>query len=89
MPLSFANDISVLFGQGDVICMNPKGVKLKNYAYMSDPAGDETFPSHANANHVIARLKGLETPQMPLNGPYWTQAKIDVLEHWLNEGCSP
>ena len=32
--------------------MTRRGVKLDNHAYMSDPAGDGTYPDHANARDV-------------------------------------
>jgi hypothetical protein len=74
-PISFGKDIAVMFTAKDKTCMDGLGVKLGDYAYMSDPTGDDKYADHANANHVYARLTGAEKPQMPLGGEKkWTAA---------------
>ena len=51
-PISFANDIAVLFTDPDVGCMNSR-IQLRDYAVMSDPAGNEDFANHATARNVL------------------------------------
>jgi hypothetical protein len=86
MPVSFAKDIKPMFNDDDIACMDGMGVKLDDYTYMSAPAGDETFPDHAAARHVLARLKGSERPRMPMGGPYWSPARTDTLQQWMDDG---
>jgi hypothetical protein len=83
---SFAKDIIPLFRQKDVLCMRGKGVDLTSYDYLSDPTGDAMYPDHANARHVLARLKGDEMPRMPIGGPYWDDGALGVYESWMAEG---
>lgn len=82
-PPTFYQDIVPLFRQLDVECMRNMGVLLLDYAYMSDPAGDSSYPDHANANNVLDRLTGKTTPQMPLGGPYWSQDNLDLFQQWM------
>ena len=89
MATSFAADVSPLFLPLDTHCMKPQGVHLKDYGYMSDAAGDGDYPDHANARHVLARVKGDETPRMPLGAPDWSVAKIGILQNWITDGFPP
>jgi hypothetical protein len=86
---SFAGDIVPLFSQQDLACMAGKGVMLSSYQYMSDPSGDGTFPDHANAGHILARLEGREVPQMPLRAPPWPAARIATFRSWIVGGFLP
>lgn len=63
--------------------MAPMGVLLNDYTYMSNPAGDGTYPDHANANQVYSFLTGKSQPRMPLGGPYWTAAQLQVFNNWM------
>jgi hypothetical protein len=83
MDTSFAKDIAPLFTDGDTRCMGGMGVHLRDFDYMSEPSGDGTFPDHANARHVLARLRGTETPRMPPGGAYWTDAQLALFESWM------
>jgi hypothetical protein len=87
--VSFAAQIAPLFRNQDVFCMNPLAVRLKDYAYMSDGAGDGTYADHANARHVYARLTGDETPRMPAGGPFWSQAQLQLFDDWMDGGFQP
>jgi hypothetical protein len=53
---------------------------------MSDATGNETFADHANARDVYARLAGTETPRMPMGGPYWIDAQLQLFEQWMIDG---
>lgn len=86
---SFKNDIKTKFRPQDIACMNRQQIPIADYDYMSDPAGDGSFPDHANARHVLARLSGTENPRMPLNGPYWSDEDLATLTDWINGGYQP
>ena len=89
MASSFETDISILFTDDDVQCMRGKGVNLRSFGYMSDGQGDDAFADHANANHVLARLEGRESPQMPLGAPPWPPDEIDKFKSWMTDGYQP
>jgi hypothetical protein len=89
MAVSFSNDIAGLFTERDLGCMARAGVELNSYAYMSSPVGDANFGDHAHARHVLARVRGDETPQMPPGGPAWDDAKIALMAAWIDGGYQP
>jgi len=89
MATSFANDVEPLFQPGDIACMARYGVALGTYAYMSDPAGSDDFPDHANACNVLAHLTGASLPRMPMGGPYWPDQQIALFQQWMNDGFAP
>jgi len=64
------------------------GVKLGDYAYMSNPDSDATHADHANARHVLGHLTGDETPRMPPGEP-WSDENIELFRQWLSEDCPP
>lgn len=90
-PISFARDIAPMFTTKDKTCMSGMGVTLADFAYMSDPSGDDKYADHANANHVYARLTGDEVPQMPMGGEKkWNapdnpdgQKNLETLHSWM------
>jgi hypothetical protein len=84
--VSFARDIAPLFSPRDVACMSHLDVHLKDPAYMTDATGNEKFPDHANAREVYARLTGEDTPRMPMGGPYWSDAQLQLLSQWMTDG---
>ena len=86
---SFGADIRPLFTSGDLKCMSAQGVDLGNYEYMSDPASNGIFQDHANARHVLARLTGTETPQMPLGAPHWSAVMLQRYQNWIDQGFLP
>jgi hypothetical protein len=89
LPASFATDIAPLFRSTDVSCMARLGVSLGDYAYMSDPTGGGTFADHANARNVYAHLTGDTTPRMPMGGPYWSAAQLQLFAQWMTDGFLP
>lgn len=89
MGVSFKRDIAPLFTSEDIQCMAPMAVYLNRYDYMADPAGDQSFPDHANANHVYARVTGEEQPQMPLGGDPWTSEMCKTFKQWMESGFEP
>lgn len=62
------------------------GVPLTDYSYMSDATGNQTFADHANARDVYARLAGTAAPRMPMGGPYWADAKMQLFDQWMTDG---
>ncbi len=76
-PVSFANDILPLFTQIDIEHMQPMGVLLSNYAWMSTPA---------NAQNVYGVLTA---HRMPPGGPYWTEAQLGLFNTWMTTGYNP
>lgn len=83
MSTSFGKDIAPLFTDRDAHCMGGMGVHLREYDYMANPEGDAAYLDYANARHVLARLKGTETPRMPPGGPNWSDDQIALFESWM------
>jgi hypothetical protein len=77
---SFKNDILPLFRQVDIAHMQPMGVLLNDYAFMSMPA---------NAQNVYSYLTGNNHPRMPLGGPYWSSAQLALFDRWMTTGYKP
>jgi ActR/RegA family two-component response regulator len=80
--ISFATDIKPVFRAVDVSHMARFGVKLDDYAYMSDPT---------NANRVLAAISRQdgEPPSMPPGGPYWTADQLALFVQWQTDGYQP
>jgi hypothetical protein len=80
--VSFARDIKPLFRAVDISHMRAHGVKLDDYAYMSDPD---------NASKVLGALSPHEgnPPSMPPGGPYWTAAQLALFAQWQKDGYQP
>jgi hypothetical protein len=86
MPISFQEDVRPLFRPDDLDCMSGIGVSLDDFTYMSNSAGNDIFPDHANARNVLAHLTGVARPRMPMGGPYWTDAQITTFQQWMDDG---
>jgi hypothetical protein len=87
---NFSSDILPMFTGSQINCMASQGVMLDDYDYMSDPAGDVTYPDHAAARHIYARLAGTtEGARMPLGGPYWSQDMLNLFQSWMDKGFNP
>lgn len=87
MPtVSFAADIIPLFRPVDIAHMKPRGVKLDDYQYMSNPANN-----HQNAQDVEDALSPQNggSPAMPPGGPYWTPEKLALFAKWRSDGYQP
>jgi len=81
MPISFARDIKPLFRPIDITHMNPHGILLDDYAYMSDPGDD-----HGNAQAVEDTLV---QKTMPPGGPYWSPEQVNLFKQWRSDGYLP
>jgi hypothetical protein len=89
MAVSFSGDILPLFRPVDIDHMKRRRVFLDDYAYMSDPAGNDTYPDHAHARNVYCYLTGDCTPQMPPGGPFWSPAQLELFNQWMTDGFQP
>ena len=78
--VSFARDIRPLFRPVDIEHMKPMGVLLDDFTYMSESN---------NAQSVYDSLTGDTQPRMPINGPYWSQDKLDLFQQWMKGGYQP
>jgi len=79
MAVSFAKDIKSLFREVDIKHMNVHGIRLDDYAYMSQPD---------NANGVLETVVG-DPPSMPPGGPYWTAEQVALFRKWMDDGYKP
>lgn len=79
-PISFERDIRPLFRDIDIDHMEPMGVLLDDYAWMSDAE---------NAKKVHQFLTGDLTPQMPPGGPYWSEQQLGMFSEWMDGGRKP
>ena len=94
MAVSFKTDILPLFTPTDIQHMTGMGVQLSDYTWMSNAAGGTVvtcgpFSDHGNAQAVYAALSGKCQPQMPLGGPYWTPAQLQLFQQWMTDGYQP
>ena len=78
--VSFERDVRPLFRSVDIDHMEPMGVLLDDFEYMSDPG---------NAKRVYEFLNGDEQPQMPIDGPYWTEEQLGLFRDWMSGGFQP
>jgi hypothetical protein len=89
--VSYATQIKPLFTAQDISCMGGMGVKLDDYAWMSDADGGgmsncTNFPDHMHARTVYAHLTGACQPQMPLGGSPWGKSDLDLYNQWMTDG---
>ena len=84
MAVSYATQIKPLFRKNDIACMKGFGVKLDNYAYMSNPA---------NAERVYFKLSPAaeeeDPPRMPEDGAYWPDEQLALYKQWMDDGFKP
>ena len=83
MPdVSFERDIRPLFRAVDISHMDPHGIKLDDYTFMSN---------RDNANKVLEALSPHddEAPAMPPGGPYWTADQLALFAKWQKDGYRP
>ena len=78
--VSFSIDILPLFRAADIQHMSAFGVLLHKHEWMSQPS---------NARNVYRHLTGQALPQMPLGGPFWDEAELDLFRKWMEGGYQP
>jgi hypothetical protein len=78
--VSFERDIKPLFTSDDIDHMEGMGVLLADHAWMSQPD---------NAKNVYEYLTGDQKPRMPPGGPFWDDAKLNLLADWIKGGYQP
>lgn len=74
----FENDILPLFRPVDIEHMEPAGVLLDKYAYMSVPA---------NAERVYGSIAAKRMP--PESDATWPEEKVRLLRAWIDGGLLP
>ncbi|HEX8086925.1 MAG TPA: hypothetical protein VF529_21755 [Solirubrobacteraceae bacterium] len=95
MAVSFQNDIVKLFTNDDIDHMKDKTqvdppVYLAEYSYMSDSAGDDTYPDHANANNVYYQLSNGLMPLDDNDNPVpWPSDQVALFKSWMDDGYQP
>jgi hypothetical protein len=43
----------------------------------------------ANAQAVYGYLTGNNQPKMPIGGPSWNSAQLELFNRWMATGCNP
>ena len=81
-PRGYQEAIRPKFRPGDIACMARRGVKLSDYAWMSDPAGGGGFADHANAHRVF---DALSSGAMPPDTP-WPSDWLLAYQDWMSGG---
>ena len=84
-PPGYRDAIRPKFRPGDVACMVRRGVKLSDYAWMSDPASGGGFTDHANARSVF---DALSSGAMPPDTP-WPPDWLQTYQDWMTGGFGP
>ena len=79
----------------------PEGLQLDaahSYAMLVNVSSAEVGsllrvdPGNPDASYLILKLQGsngIVGQQMPLNGPYLSQATIEVIRQWITDGAAP
>jgi len=79
--VSFARDITPLFRVVDISHMARHGIKLDDYAFMSDPD---------NADKVLGALLPRRRSAFHAPGaPYWTADQLALFTQWQNDRYQP
>lgn len=80
---SFATHIRPKFRQGDIGFMARLGFRMADVGWMTDPAGDETYPDHAHARRLFDAIKnGVMPPD-----EQWPEGWVDLYARWIHSGC--
>jgi len=82
--VSFEADILPLFTQKDIKHMDPMGVRLSDYAYMSDPSND-----HVNAHRVYECVSIGEMPPANSGEESWQPDQVELFSRWMAGGYQP
>jgi hypothetical protein len=80
MTVSFKSDIEPLFTTMDIEHMTNLGVRLDDYAYMSQPD---------NASRVHEAVAGGWMPPGNSGEQPWSQDKVQTFKAWMDGGCQP
>ncbi len=86
--------VSALLSERCIICHSgggaPLGLSLDSYDGVMNGSfmGAVVSPGDPAGSEIIRRLRGLSTPQMPLDGPpFLDDAQIALVENWIAAGA--
>ena len=91
---SYATDIQPIFSANCITChggASPSGgYSLTSRAGATGP-GSDTIPNvvagSADSSKLYRKVKGIETPQMPLGQPALDTVKTATIRNWINKGA--
>jgi cytochrome c553 len=93
-PVDFQAEIKPILVQHCFVCHSASSTNPSRpgYAFLDQDAVLKTYattPSSVNASYVqlIAFVKGIESPRMPINAPALSDSDIQKLENWVNQGA--
>ncbi|MER5547218.1 hypothetical protein ABT072_33335 [Streptomyces sp. NPDC002589] len=78
--VSYARDIRPLFTAMDIDHMQPMGVLLDDFTYMSDPG---------HAQDVLDQVSSGSMPPPDSGEPPWDQQRVQMFQDWINGGFQP
>ena len=93
--ISFASDVFPIFqgncaGSGCHIGGNSNGLSLSSYATLMAGTsfnGPVVIPEDAENSHLIKRLEGRVSPQMPFGRPPLADSLIARIRDWIDQGA--
>ena len=93
-PVSYSDDIQPIFNSNCAgapchIGGNANGLSLGSYADLMDGgnSGDVVIPGNPDGSIIVGRLEGTITPRMPLDSPPLSQADIQKIRDWIEQGA--
>lgn len=91
---SFATDIQSIFNGNCITChgnASPSGgYSLTSYAGATGNGSDSipnVIAGSADSSKLYRKVKGIETPQMPLGQPPLDTVKIATVRNWIEKGA--
>jgi hypothetical protein len=92
--VSYSDEIQPIFdsnctGSGCHIPGPANGLSLNNYSQLmtGGNSGAVVIPGNSDGSIIIRRLEGDITPQMPFGRPPLSQAQIQLIRDWIDEGA--
>jgi mono/diheme cytochrome c family protein len=91
---SYATDVQPIFSANCITCHGTSGPS-GDYSLTSRAGtlggGSDTvlnvIPGAADSSTLYRKIKGIETPQMPLGQPALDTVKMGTVRNWINKGA--
>jgi mono/diheme cytochrome c family protein len=91
---AYATDIQTIFNDHCIQCHGSSGPRA-GYSLTSHAGamgtGSDSIPNviagSADSSKLYRKVKGIETPQMPLGQPALDTAAIATIRNWINKGA--
>jgi hypothetical protein len=89
----FATQIRPILAARCYMCHGPEvqqnGLRLDSLEALlrGSNSGPVVIPGNSEKSHLIRRLTALERPQMPYGGPPLSEAQIDLIRRWIDQGA--